>query len=197
MVEHDDAVGVLRDVPGLVVAVPAHPSDAPALFRTCLAAARAEGLWKVYGAGDTQVVAGNQNWFTRIQGTDIDLPVIRAWPTRVGAFFGPQDVAGAVLLDTRATAEFDRGHLPGALSWDWFNAVPAGSWNVSRDPEELRAEWRALGFDASDEVTVYCRSGMRAAHTYVVLRAAGFRSVRLYDGSWQEWSMKKLEESDG
>ena len=29
----------------------------------------------------TQVVAGNQNWFTRIQGTDVDLPLIRAWPT--------------------------------------------------------------------------------------------------------------------
>ena len=43
----------------------------------------------------SQVVAGNQNWFTRIQGTDVDLPLIRAWPTRVGAFFSPQDVSGA------------------------------------------------------------------------------------------------------
>jgi putative ABC transport system permease protein len=43
----------------------------------------------------TQVVAGNQNWFTRIQGTDVDFPLIRAWPTRLGAFFSPQDVSGA------------------------------------------------------------------------------------------------------
>jgi putative ABC transport system permease protein len=43
----------------------------------------------------SQVVAGNQNWFTRTQGTDVDLPLIRAWPTRLGAFFGPQDVSGA------------------------------------------------------------------------------------------------------
>jgi putative ABC transport system permease protein len=42
-----------------------------------------------------QVVAGNQNWFTRIQGTDVDLPLIRAWPTKTGAFFSPQDVQGA------------------------------------------------------------------------------------------------------
>ncbi len=42
-----------------------------------------------------QVVAGNQNWFTRIQGTDIDLPLIRAWPTRVGGFFSAQDVSGS------------------------------------------------------------------------------------------------------
>jgi putative ABC transport system permease protein len=43
----------------------------------------------------TQVVAGNQNWFTRIQGTDVDLPLIRAWPTRTGSFFSPQDVSSA------------------------------------------------------------------------------------------------------
>ena len=36
-----------------------------------------------------QVVAGNQNWFTRIQGTDVDLPLIRAWPTRVGRVLQP------------------------------------------------------------------------------------------------------------
>jgi putative ABC transport system permease protein len=42
-----------------------------------------------------QVIAGNQNWSTRIQGTDIDLPLIRMWPARYGGFFTPQDVAGA------------------------------------------------------------------------------------------------------
>ncbi len=40
---NDNAVAVLRDVPGLVVACPAHPSDAPALLRTCLAAAEVDG----------------------------------------------------------------------------------------------------------------------------------------------------------
>ena len=43
----------------------------------------------------TQVIAGNQNWFTRIQGTDVDLPLIRAWPTKYGAFFSSQDVTSA------------------------------------------------------------------------------------------------------
>src|SRR6185503_12805113 len=32
---------------------------------------------------------------TRIQGTDVDLPMIRAWPTQVGSFFSSQDVSGA------------------------------------------------------------------------------------------------------
>jgi putative ABC transport system permease protein len=42
-----------------------------------------------------QVVAGNLNWGTQIQGTDVDLPLIREWPTVEGAFFTPQDVATA------------------------------------------------------------------------------------------------------
>lgn len=99
------------------------------------------------------------------------------------------ETGDAVLVDSRTPAEFDAGHLPGAVSWDWFNAVPDGSWNATREPEELRAEWRALGLDPSDVVTVYCRSGMRAAHTWLALRNAGYSRVRLYDGSWQEWSM--------
>lgn len=43
----DNAIGVLRDVPGLVIACPAHPSDAPALVRTCLAAAETDGTVSV------------------------------------------------------------------------------------------------------------------------------------------------------
>jgi putative ABC transport system permease protein len=42
-----------------------------------------------------QVVAGNMNWGTQIQGTDVDLPLIRSWPAKHGAFFGPADVASA------------------------------------------------------------------------------------------------------
>jgi putative ABC transport system permease protein len=42
-----------------------------------------------------QVVAGNMNWGTQIQGTDVDLPLIRSWPTKTGAFFTPVDVVTA------------------------------------------------------------------------------------------------------
>jgi putative ABC transport system permease protein len=42
-----------------------------------------------------QMVAGNLNWNTQLQGTDIDYPLINAWPTQVGAFFTSQDVQTA------------------------------------------------------------------------------------------------------
>jgi putative ABC transport system permease protein len=42
-----------------------------------------------------QIIAGNQNWQTRVEGTDVDMPLIRAWPVRSGAFFTTQDVSSA------------------------------------------------------------------------------------------------------
>jgi putative ABC transport system permease protein len=42
-----------------------------------------------------QLIAGNQNWSSQIQGTDVDLPLIRNWPTKYGTFFTAQDVSSA------------------------------------------------------------------------------------------------------
>ncbi len=55
-----------------------------------------------------QVVAGNQNWGTQIQGTDVDLPVIRSWPTLQGNFFTPIDVATASKVAVLGTVVRDQ-----------------------------------------------------------------------------------------
>jgi putative ABC transport system permease protein len=55
-----------------------------------------------------QVIAGNQNWSTGVNGTEVDLPLIRSWPLKYGAFFTQQDVnsaakvavLGSVVADT-------------------------------------------------------------------------------------------------
>lgn len=40
---NDNSVAVLRDIPGLMLAVPSHPASAPGLLRRCIALAREEG----------------------------------------------------------------------------------------------------------------------------------------------------------
>jgi len=45
---NDNAVGVLRDIPGLVIAVPARTEDAAPMLRTCLAAAHVDGTVCVF-----------------------------------------------------------------------------------------------------------------------------------------------------
>src|SRR6266478_771364 len=66
------------------------PDDAAAI-------AQVDGVQYAAAASNTrgQIIAGNQNWNTTVQGTDIDLPLIRSWPTTMGAFFTAQDVTTA------------------------------------------------------------------------------------------------------
>jgi 2-oxoisovalerate dehydrogenase E1 component len=45
---NDNAIAVLRDIPGLVIASPARPADAAAMLRTCVAAAVTDGTVTVY-----------------------------------------------------------------------------------------------------------------------------------------------------
>ncbi|HVV75914.1 MAG TPA: thiamine pyrophosphate-dependent enzyme [Mycobacteriales bacterium] len=67
---NDNAVAVLRDIPGIVVAVPARGDDAASMLRTCLAAAKVDGTVCVfiepialYHSRDLHV-AGDGEWAT-------------------------------------------------------------------------------------------------------------------------------------
>lgn len=64
---NDNSVAVLRDIPGLVLAVPSHPALAPALLRGCLALAREEGrvvvfLEPIARYHTRDLVAGDEAW---------------------------------------------------------------------------------------------------------------------------------------
>ncbi len=52
--------------------------------------------WVAEGATTRQqLIAGNQNWNSQIQGTNVDWPLIKAWPLKFGQFFTEQDVQSA------------------------------------------------------------------------------------------------------
>jgi putative ABC transport system permease protein len=55
----------------------------------------------------SQVIAGNQNWSTNVQGTDVDLPLIRNWPMKYGSFFTAADVTGAQKVAVLGTVVSD------------------------------------------------------------------------------------------
>src|SRR4029079_4917441 len=61
-----------------------------------------------------QVVAGNMNWGTLIQGPGIEFPLIRSWPTLQGAFFTPNDVATAAKVAVLGTVVRDQLFGPDA-----------------------------------------------------------------------------------
>lgn len=79
------------------------------------------------------------------------------------------------------------GHIPGARNLFWKSHLVPGKIPVFLDEAELRELYAAAGVGPRTSVIAYCRSGVQASHTYFVARYLGYR-VRLYDGSFMEWS---------
>jgi putative ABC transport system permease protein len=59
-----------------------------------------------------QVIAGNQNWSTRIEGTEVDFPLIRSWQMKYGSFFTQQDVNTAAKVAALGTVVADTLYGP-------------------------------------------------------------------------------------
>jgi thiosulfate/3-mercaptopyruvate sulfurtransferase len=114
-----------------------------------------------------------------------------------------EDVIAALengtVIDTRTTDEetgastkggaFGPGKIGDSLFIEWKKAV-------GEDTTLLPlAELKALYGDIEDkDVIAYCQSGVRSAHTYLVLtQALGYENVKNYDGSWIEWSHEYYE----
>jgi thiosulfate/3-mercaptopyruvate sulfurtransferase len=79
------------------------------------------------------------------------------------------------------------GHLPGAVNVPWQRNLTSGELPIFQSAETLRRIYRDAGVDDGASIVTYCRTGMQASVTYFVLRYLG-RDVRLYDGSYAEWS---------
>jgi len=102
------------------------------------------------------------------------------------------------LIDTRTEREFAGGHIPGAVHWDWTKDIERDSGSEwLRPEEELLSLAESLGIDEADEIVCYCNSGIQASHVCFVLDLLGFRNLRLYIGSWDEWRSRNLPLESG
>lgn len=82
-----------------------------------------------------------------------------------------------------------KGRIPGAVWLEWYRMMkPGEEVPVFKTKEELQAECTTVGVTPDSTVYVYCFKGARASNTFVALKEAGVKDVRLYFGSWNEWS---------
>lgn len=80
------------------------------------------------------------------------------------------------------------GHIPSAVNLNFFttNLKEDGTF---KSIEDLKSVYEAKGVTKDKEVIVYCQGGVRASHTYFVLKhLLDYPRVRVYVGSWGEWS---------
>ena len=85
-----------------------------------------------------------------------------------------------------------KGRLPGAKWIEWYRFMkPGGAAGMGpqmKSPLEVQAECATAGIAPTDTVYLYCFKGARASNTFLAMKAAGFSDVRMYFGSWNEWS---------
>ena len=72
------------------------------------------------------------------------------------------DKGGVIIVDVRTQAEYDSGHVPGAI------VIPNETIGSSR-PAQLP--------DLNAEILVYCRSGARSRNAAGKLAALGYRAI--------------------
>jgi thiosulfate/3-mercaptopyruvate sulfurtransferase len=135
----------------------------------------------------------------RVFSPRIDSSLMVTWEEMLAALQDP----GIIKLDVRDRDEWEgessspygkdfaprKGRIPGAVWIEWYRMMQQGSpipW--FRPTAEITEICREVGIGPSSRVYLYCFKGARASNTMVALKEAGIEDVRMYFGSWNEWS---------
>lgn len=97
----------------------------------------------------------------------------------------------SILIDSRTRERYlgleepiDKkpGRIPGALNKEWVAAFEDGNWKSREKQMERFAD-----LPKTEEIIVYCGSGITATPNVLALMNAGFSNVKLYAGSYSDW----------
>ncbi|GED43597.1 sulfurtransferase [Cobetia marina] len=83
------------------------------------------------------------------------------------------------------------GHIPGAVHFEWTEAMDRERDLRIRDYAELITELGARGISPEQHVVTHCQSHHRSGLTWLVGRALGFEDIRAYPGSWKDWGNRE------
>jgi thiosulfate/3-mercaptopyruvate sulfurtransferase len=158
--------------------------------------------WMLRALGHEEVAVLDGGWQAWVAGGQAvtDLPTVITplpysvlmsnWPMTLTA----DEVASldhATVIDSRAPERYRGdsepvdarpGHIPGAINL--FHGA-----NLTADGLHLGADQLAERFaGVGPEPVVYCGSGVTACHNILAMEIGGVTGVRLYPGSWSDWS---------
>ncbi|XGV97723.1 MAG: sulfurtransferase [Leptolyngbya sp. BL-A-14] len=139
-----------------------------------------------------------------------DDPSIRVTLDQVGKLIGKPGVA---FVDPRPGDLFRgekdiwvrNGHIPGAKNIPWPTFTEAdNAQEALKNPhklkslDDIRKLLAAKNIKPTDDVIVSCSTGREASLQYIVLKhLLGYPKVRIYEGSWTEYSTSKLPVETG
>lgn len=97
---------------------------------------------------------------------------------------------GVVVVDVRPKAQYDEGHIEGAISLSWRDIGRSeidGVRNEFAPDEEIAEALGAAGLSYDDTVILY-DGGTLAGRAFVVFEYAGFPNLRVLDGGFGKWA---------
>ena len=84
-----------------------------------------------------------------------------------------QDWKNFFVVDARDAAQFEKEHIPGAVTIEWRLVLAS------------RSE-----FPKDKPILIYCNTGTLSAQAGFALRIAGFDNLRILQGGMREWQAK-------
>jgi thiosulfate/3-mercaptopyruvate sulfurtransferase len=159
-------------------------------------------LWwvlKLFGVENTYLLDGGyQSWSDSVLPSQSGSPVA---PPPTIPFLGFPDTSmiadkeavkaaidsgDTVLVDARTPEEYAAGHIPGAVNIPFTDNFAADG--ALLDLDALTTLYVLAGVTPNQSVIVYCSTGVRASSDFLALTELAYPDVRLYLGSYQEWS---------
>jgi len=110
---------------------------------------------------------------------------------RIEADFLKDHLHNFEILDARSPQEFMAGHLPNSKLIPFTDGIGYDG-KLFRDKDSLDKLFTQNEISKRKEIVCYCMHGHRASNLFLQLKIAGFDQIKLYDGSFVEWSGKQL-----
>ncbi|MDJ0508220.1 MAG: sulfurtransferase [Crocosphaera sp.] len=166
-------------------------------------AARLWWLLRYFGHENVAVLDGGwQGWQRQGHTVDNVIPPAKSgrfvpqphhdWIIDIEALKQRKDKSDVVLIDSRDSDRYRgerepidpiAGHIQGAVNSPW-KLVSTEEFGLLPE-EEQRALWS--DFQGSEEMIVYCGSGVTACVNLLSMELVGIKGAKLYPGGWSDW----------
>ena len=84
-----------------------------------------------------------------------------------------------------------KGRIPGAKWIEWLEFMQTNKkseCSTFKTPAKIKQILEKNGIKKENLVFIYCFKGSRASNVMIAMRLAGYKNVKNYFASWNEWS---------
>ena len=134
--------------------------------------------------------------FPKVEESDFTVGVRREYFLEYEEFKVIKDRDDVLLLDARPIAVYEAqgpwikaGHIPGAVNLPWASLMDEKNKRLLKADEEIQAILDARGVTRDRVIVCSCGTGREATNEFLLFKwYLGYLKVRIYEGSFTEWS---------